>query len=338
MNARASAFPAILLILGFVAAPAAAERALDLSQPAVVDFVGRMQAEHGVAPDETRAILGSAAVQPKILEAMRRPAEKVKPWHEYRQIFLTEKRIDAGVAFWDEQSERLEAVYEQTGVPPQVVVAILGVETFYGRITGGYRVVDALATLAFEYPPRSRFFTSELEQFLLLTREQGIDPLTATGSYAGAMGGPQFISSSYRAYAVDGSGDGRVDLWDSWPDIISSVANYFAAHGWQRDGPVVEPTPAPVPAERLSEGLKLDRTVAGLRRAGLTVTGGEPDAPVMLFELEGVGGPEYWIGFNNFYVITRYNRSRLYALAVHELAQVLRGARLEALGALTSPQ
>jgi membrane-bound lytic murein transglycosylase B len=324
VNARADVFPALLLLTGLVAAtPAVAERALDLDQPVVVEFVERMRIEHGVPAAETLAILGSAAVQPKILEAMRRPAEKVMPWHEYRQIFLTDKRIDAGVAFWDEQRETLERVQEETGVPPSVIVGILGVETFYGRITGGYRVVDALATLAFEYPPRAKFFASELEQFLLLMREQDIEPLTATGSYAGAMGSPQFISSSYRAYAVDGSGDGRIDLWNSWPDVISSVANYFTAHGWEAGGAVVAAAAAPVPAGSLSDGLRLDRTVAGLRDAGISVDGAAGDAPAMLFELEGAAGPEYWVGFNNFYVITRYNRSNMYAMAVYQLGQAV---------------
>jgi membrane-bound lytic murein transglycosylase B len=331
VNARADVFPTLLLLTGLVAAtPAVAERALDLDQPVVVEFVERMRVEHGVPAAETLAILGSAAVQPKILEAMRRPAEKVMPWHEYRQIFLTDKRIDAGVAFWDEQRETLERVQEETGVPPSVIVGILGVETFYGRITGGYRVVDALATLAFEYPPRAKFFASELEQFLLLMREQEIEPLTATGSYAGAMGSPQFISSSYRAYAVDGSGDGRIDLWNSWPDVISSVANYFTAHGWKAGGAVVAAAAAPVPAGSLSDGLRLDRTVAGLRDVGVAVDGAAGDDPAMLFELEGAAGPEYWVGFNNFYVITRYNRSNMYAMAVYQLGQAVSERRAEA--------
>ena len=328
------AVPAALLLLSSLIAPspAAAERALDLSQPQIVEFVSKMETKHGIPPDETRAVLGSAAIQPKILEAMRRPAEKVKPWHEYRQIFITDKRIDAGVAFWAEQAETLDRVYAETGVPPEIVVGIIGVETYYGRITGSYRVVDALATLAFEYPPRSAFFTSELEQFMLLTREQDIDPLLATGSYAGAMGGPQFISSSYRAYAVDGSGDGKVDLWDSWEDIISSVANYFTEHGWRRDGPVVTAAQPPVPAGSLSARLKLDRTVGDLRAAGLQFGQADADEEAMLFELEGAQGPEYWIGFKNFYVITRYNRSHLYAMAVPDLGQAIGDRRGETAG------
>jgi membrane-bound lytic murein transglycosylase B len=333
VNARARALAATLLLATpVVSLSATAERPLDLDQPNVVAFIERMEAEHDISAAETRAVLGSAAVQPKIIEAMTRPAEKVKPWHEYRQIFITDKRIDAGVAFWTEHAETLDRVYRETGVPPQIIVGIIGVETFYGRITGGYRVVDALATLAFEYPPRSKFFTSELEQFLLLTREQEIDPLLATGSYAGAMGGPQFISSSYRAYAVDGSGDGKVDLWDSWEDIISSVANYFTAHGWQRDGTVVTAAQSPVPADARSAGLKLDRTVGGLREAGVTFGGGDSGDPAMLFELEGAAGPEFWVGFKNFYVITRYNRSNMYAMAVHQLGQAIEDRRAGASG------
>ncbi len=334
MNARARPLAATLLLLAapVMSVSAAAERPLDLDQPSVVAFIERMEAEHDISPDEIRAVLGSAAVQPKIIEAMTRPAEKVKPWHEYRQIFITDKRIDAGAAFWDEHAETLARVHRETGVPPEIIVGIIGVETFYGRITGGYRVVDALATLAFEYPPRAKFFTSELEQFLLLTREQEIDPLLATGSYAGAMGGPQFISSSYRAYAVDGDGDGKVDLWDSWEDIISSVANYFTAHGWLRDGLVVSAARPPVPAGAKSARLKLDRTVGGLREAGLSFDGGEAADPAMVFELEGAAGPEFWVGFKNFYVITRYNRSNMYAMAVYELGRAVEERRAEASG------
>lgn len=325
-------FPASLVLFCLLATTlvsTTAHAGIDTDREDVAGFIDLMESRHGLPAEDTRRILATAEVQERILEAMRRPAEKVKPWHEYRQIFLTDKRIEAGVDFWEANARILARIQEDTGVPPEIIVGILGVETFYGRITGRYKVVDALATLAFEYPPRAKFFTSELEQFLLLTREQKIDPLLATGSYAGAMGGPQFISSSYRAYAVDGSGDGRVDLWESWPDIISSVANYFTAHGWERGGPVVTPAGAPVPAGSLSEGLKLDRTVAGLRDAGVAVEGGPADARTMLFELEGEGGPEYWVGFNNFYVITRYNRSPLYAMAVFELSEAIRAGFAE---------
>lgn len=294
--------------------------ALDTSKPEVQVFVERMVSEHGFSEEESLQILGQAEIQPRIIEAMERPAEKVKPWYEYRKIFITEKRIAAGVEFWDTHRELLERISAETGVPPQIIVGILGVETFYGRITGSYRVLDALATIAFEYPPRSKFFTRELEQFLLLSREQGIDPLSATGSYAGAMGGPQFISSSYRAYAADGDGDGRIDLWQSWPDVVASVANYFKAHKWQTGERVVTRANGSVPQTALSQGLRLDQTPSALAAAGVDFDcNGDTGDKAMLFELEQESGPEYWVGFKNFYVITRYNRSNMYAMAVHQL-------------------
>ncbi len=308
----------------FSISPLYAGNSLDTSRDDVTTFIARMEREHGIPAEETRSVLSEAEIQPPILEAMRRPAEKVKPWHEYRQIFLTDKRIDAGVEFWRENRSELARISGDTGVPPEIIVGILGVETFYGRITGRYRVIDALATLAFEYPPRSRFFTSELEQFLLLAREQGIDPQKATGSYAGAMGGPQFISSSYRAYAVDASGDGRVDLWENWTDIMGSVANYFTAHGWEPGGKVVTRITGDIPANLLSDGLRLDRDPSSL--AGFGIPDGDAQK-VMVFELEAENGPQYWVGYKNFYVITRYNRSNMYAMAVYELGQAVRGRR-----------
>jgi membrane-bound lytic murein transglycosylase B len=310
---------------------AQAGQTVDLSRPDVRTFISRMESEHGIPATESEQVLAGAEIQPRIIEAMSRPAEKVKPWHEYRAIFLTDKRIDAGVAFWAEHATDLARISEETGVAPEIIVGILGVETFFGRITGSWRVIDALATLAFEYPPRASFFTAELEQYLLLVREQRIDPLAATGSYAGAMGGPQFISSSYRAYAVDAGGDGRVDLWDDWTDIIGSVANYFQAHGWQPGGAIVAPVVAPVPEGVLSNGLKLDREVAGLQATGLDFQ--LPDDAgdkAMVFRLDMENGPAYWVGFRNFYVITRYNRSPMYAMAVYELGQEIAARRGDA--------
>jgi membrane-bound lytic murein transglycosylase B len=304
--------------------------AVDTSRPDVKAFAERMAAEHGIAMEESLGILAQAEIQPRIIEAMDRPAEKVKPWYEYRRIFLTEKRIEAGVAFWDTHRELLERISAQSGVPPEIIVGILGVETFYGRITGSYRVLDALATIAFEYPKRSAFFTRELEEFLLLSREQNIDPLSATGSYAGAMGSPQFISSSYRAYAADGDGDGRVDLWNSWPDIFASVANYFTAHRWQPGERVVTRADGAMPAAALSAGPRLDRTLGELTAAGVEFDrSGATGEKAMLFELEQENGPEYWVGFQNFYVITRYNRSNMYAMAVHQLGSEI-AARVNA--------
>jgi len=311
----------LAITLALISPPLAAGDGLDTSRADVESFVRRMESDHGIQAAETREILAAAEIQPPIIEAMQRPAEKVKPWYEYRAIFLTDQRVSEGVEFWKAHQAMLERVSSSTGVPAEIIVGILGVETFYGRITGRYRVIDALATLAFEYPPRSRFFTAELEQFLLLSREQEIDPLVATGSYAGAMGGPQFISSSYRAYAVDGSGDGRVDLWTNWADIVASVANYFAVHGWQPNGKIVTEIDGQVPDELLSDGLALDRSAAQVRPYGVEA---EDDENVMVFALETESGPRFWVGHKNFFVITRYNRSNMYAMAVHELGRAVR--------------
>lgn len=297
---------------------------LDLARPEVQAFVQRMEHTHGISPAEVRALLERVELQPAIIELITRPAEKAKPWHEYRRIFVTPERVAAGVEFWSAHREALDAVAADTGVPPEIVLGILGVETYFGRITGRYRVLDALATLGFDYPPRARFFAGELEQFILLAREQGVDVAAATGSYAGAMGSPQFIPSSYRAYAVDGNADGRVDLWTQWEDVFASVANYFTRHGWQPGGPVAARVEGPVPEGLISDGLALDRDAARLAAAGLAFDGpAEPGTEAMLFVLEGEDGPEHWIGYRNFHVITRYNRSNMYALAVHQLGQAV---------------
>lgn len=315
------------------ASPAAIE--LDLERADVRDFIARVEREQQLDAETVRSILGLARVQPRIIEAISRPAERVRPWHEYRKIFMTEERISAGVEFWRTHRERIEYVAASTGVPAEILVGIIGVETFYGRIIGRYRVLDALATLAFEYPPRSAFFTRELEQFLLLAREQGLEIEAPLGSYAGAMGLPQFIPSSYRAYAVDGDGDGRIDLWDSPDDIFASVANYFKAHGWRPGEPVVAPA---VPGDGdpsglAQQGLQADITVGTLWDAGVGLAGPAPrdrHAAAGLFVLEHEEGPRYWAGFHNLYVITRYNRSLMYALAVHQLGEAIAARMAEA--------
>lgn len=312
--------------LATAAAPAALE--LDLERADVRDFIARVEHEQQLDAETVRSILGLARIQPRIIEAISRPAERVRPWHEYRKIFMTEDRISAGVEFWLAHRERIEQVASSTGVPPEILVGIIGVETFYGRITGSYRVIDALATLAFEYPPRSAFFARELEQFLVLAREQGLEIETPLGSYAGAMGLPQFIPSSYRAYAVDGDGDGRIDLWESPDDIFASVANYFNAHGWRAGEPVVAPavTGGRDASALAQQGLQADITVGALWDAGIGLAGPAPrdrNAAAGLFVLEHEEGPRYWVGFHNLYVITRYNRSLMYALAVHQLGEAI---------------
>lgn len=315
-------------------ASASAEQPLDLARDDVRAFIAGAQQRHGLEPDALRAVLGLARIQPPIIEAISRPAERVRPWHEYRKIFITDERIAAGAEFWRQHRDQLERIAVQTGVPAEMLVGIIGVETYYGRILGRYRVLDALATLAFEYPPRSAFFSRELEEFLVLAGEQGLEIEKPVGSYAGAMGLPQFIPSSYRAYAVDGDQDGRVDLWESKEDILASVANYFRAHGWRPGEPVVAPAVpgAGDPAPLAHQGLAANTTVGTLWQAGIGLAGpapADPAATAGLFALEREDGTAYWAGFHNFYVITRYNRSLMYALAVHELGQAVR-RRVEA--------
>jgi membrane-bound lytic murein transglycosylase B len=296
-------------------------------------FIDRMVERHGFDRGELTALIDAAVIDQTILNAMARPAERVVPWFEYRNIFLTEERIAAGVRFWSEHAAALDRVAERHGVAPEMIVAIVGIETYFGTRMGRYRVLDALATLAFAYPPRASFFASELEAFLLLTREEEVDPTAALGSYAGAMGAGQFIPSSYRAYAVDGDDDGRRDLWSNWNDVLGSVANYFSKHGWRAGEPVMERATR---IERFEgpeprNGLDLNDTVGALARMGYVFTTTLPSearAAAYSFEAAG-GGSEYWVGYHNFYVVTRYNRSTKYALAAHQLSQAIRGRYFE---------
>lgn len=300
--------------------------ALDIARPEVRSFIDEMTKQHGFARTEVESLLKRAETKQPILDAISRPAERVVPWHEYRERFLTEKRIQQGADFWTAHRERLQAIADDQLAA--AAVGILGVETSFGRITGRYRVIDALATLAFDYPPRAEFFRGELVQFLLLSREEHVDTSTALGSYAGAMGAPQFISSSYRKYAVDADADGKRDLWNSWDDVIGSIANYLRGFGWQDGEPIL--VNAQVKDDDLSafetSKIALNETVKSLREKGVTFdTSMADDAPAMLIVGQGKKGPEYRVGFNNFYVITRYNRSTMYAKAVHDLGFAIQG-------------
>lgn len=313
-----------LLSMTLVVTPPAL--ALDVERENVREFIERMVTEHDFDRDALQSVLAQAETQQSILDAISRPAEKTLEWHEYRDIFLTSERVEAGAEFWRNHREALQRISEETGVSCEILVGIIGVETYFGRITGGYRVLDALSTLAFDYPPRSDFFTRELEQFLLLAREEEMEPTDATGSYAGAMGAPQFMPSSYRAYAVDASNDGRRDIWTNWQDVIGSVANYFVEHGWKRGNPVVAQASLGSTWEGTvdasSNSLSPQATVASLSRKGVVFATDLPgDHESQLLVLEGAQGDEYWVGFHNFFVITRYNRSVMYALAVHQLGQ-----------------
>jgi membrane-bound lytic murein transglycosylase B len=320
-----------LLMLGAVVAVVLNGSAhADYSQRADVRaYVAELVAEHGFAAEELNDLFARAERKQSILDAIARPAERTLKWHEYRDIFIEEPRIAQGLEFWNDHEAVLAQAEAQFGVAPEYVVAILGVETRYGRITGGYRVLDALVTLGFDYPPRADFFRRELTQFLLLAREEGHNPLTLTGSYAGAMGYGQFIPSSFRSFAVDFDGDGLRDIWSNPEDAVGSIANYFERHGWRAGEDVV--LQVEVDGDRAAgianATLDLTHTVAELERLGVAVDGLPGEAPAALFMMEGEHGQEYWLGLNNFHVITRYNRSRLYALAVHQLGQHIKSRR-----------
>ena len=320
------------LLAALACAPAGAQPAdaaaagFDLQRPEIVEFVNEVVSRDGLNRKDVRALLKEAQPQPKILETMNRPIEKVAPWWEYRNHFLTPERIREGTSFWLDHKNTLEQISAQYQVPSEYLVAILGVETRYGRQTGHYRVLDALATLAFDYPPRHSYFREELKQFLLLAKENQLDPLTATGSYAGAMGAPQFMPSSYRRYAVNVHTDRRRDLWGDWDDILASVANYLREFGWTAGGPVLAETRLePDPSFQIEpHNLELDQTVESLGAHGVKVEMSVPaDTPVVLISAEQRDGPAYRVGFHNFYVITRYNASARYAMAVYELAQAV---------------
>jgi len=290
-------------------------------------FIKKMVKEHQFDETQLTTWLDSAVKKQAILDAIAKPAEKEKTWKEYRAIFLTEERINMGVQFWKENASTLDAVSRQYGVPPEMIIAILGVETRYGRSTGTYRVIDALATLSFDYPSRSKFFTTQLEEFFLLAREQHHDPLELKGSYAGAMGYGQFIPSSYRHFAVDFNGDHFADIWNSPDDAIASVANYFKENGWQTGKLIVMRCRIHdnYDASVLELGLK-----PVLRRSELEQKGFSPVEPssadelFAVYKLEGEYGAEFWAGAKNFYVITRYNQSDMYALAAYQLGQAIK--------------
>jgi len=298
----------------------------------VETFIEQLAISHGFDRRDLQRLFRHARIQTGVLRAMSRPST-ARPWHEYRLSQLTEARIRSGVEYWQNHADTLARVSAEYGVPQEIIVATIGIETFYGRNTGTSNVFDALATLAFAYPPRADLFRRELEQFLLLARELNLDPLRSKGSYAGALGIAQFLPSSYRRYAVDFDGDGKRDLWRHG-DAIGSIANYYRSYGWQTGQPVMvaierQPETAGDAFGQLLEGGLLPHvTVAVVKQSG--VTPAEPvadDALVSVFGAESEAGTRYWIGFNNFYVITRYNRSVNYALAVYELAQELRRAR-----------
>lgn len=296
----------------------------DLDRADIGAFVDRL-ASKGFTRAAVFAVLAKAEPQPKIIEAMNRPAEKTLAWWEYRARFLTPERIDAGARLWREHRELLDAIAMERHVQPEYLLGIIGVETYFGRIMGRYRVLDALATLAFDYPARAEYFQRELEQFLLLTKSGELDPQAVLGSYAGAMGAAQFMPSSFQAYAVDESGSGHRDLWTDWADIFASVANYLQQHGWEYGQPVLaEASLGTAPEPAVPPSTTLNETLGALRARGMQVQSLLDDAtPCLAIVAPLDGGTSYRVGFRNFYVITRYNRSPLYAMAVNDLAQAI---------------
>jgi membrane-bound lytic murein transglycosylase B len=293
--------------------------------PMITSFIDKMVKKHDFKREELTRLFAQVEHLPEIVERMNKPAEGL-PWHRYRQIFVKENRIEQGVQFWRENEADLRRAEEKYGVPAEIIVAIIGVETRYGRHKGGFRVLDSLATLAVDYPRRSKFFTREMEEFLLLSRAEGFEPRSIMGSYAGAMGKPQFIASSYRRYAVDFNGDGVRDLLNSSADAIGSVANYLKRHGWKRGQSVVHK--AEVSGNKfkklVDKGLKPHTKVAVLPTLGVRSKEGIKNSlKTALIELDQKNGKEYWLGMNNFYAITRYNHSALYAMAVYQLGSAI---------------
>ncbi|MDD2767342.1 MAG: lytic murein transglycosylase B [Methylococcus sp.] len=301
------------------AAPGIAQR------PEVAVFIGDMSIRHRFDAAALEQLFGGVEIQDGILAAMSRPTE-AKPWYEYRKLFVTEARILGGVDFWRKNAGALSKAQQRYGVPAEMIVAILGVETQYGRNTGGFRVIDALSTLAFAYPRRADFFRAELEQYLLLCREEGFDAAALKGSYAGAMGWPQFMPSSFRSYAADLDGDGRRDIWSNPADAIASIGNYFARFGWRAGEETVLRASAREGdySAYLGKDIKPRHAFSELRRAGIEPEHPLPDATqvkLLRFDLEG--GPEYWLGLENFFVISRYNHSPLYSMAVYQLSRAI---------------
>lgn len=301
-------------------------------------IIASLEQEKIYAPGELSALFEQVARDDSVLKAIARPAEGTKEWKEYRPIFLTKDRVEKGLAFWREHEAVLARAEATYGVPAEVILAILGVETKFGGNKGKNRVIDSLATLGFDYPPRAPFFRKELREFLILARENGMDPLNTWGSYAGALGYPQFMPSSWRRLAVDFDGDGKVDLINSPVDAIGSIANYFKANGWKTGEPVV--VRARIVNQDydsvVSKELKTVNTLAEIAKKGLVPR--EPasflaSTPASAIRLQGDNGGEFWLGFTNFYVITTYNRSILYAMAAHQLSQELKTARAAELAA-----
>jgi membrane-bound lytic murein transglycosylase B len=321
---RARMLLAIALVVSASLLAATTVRALDVHQPEVAGFISTMVEQHGFDRAQLDRLFTATKLDHDVIKRMKAPAEAL-PWYRYRAIFVTPERTSSGRDFIVQHEKALSAAKKQYGVPPSVVAAIIGMESHYGRNEGGYSALSALATLAFDYPPRAKFFRAELEKYLILARKNGFDPRKLKSSYAGALGAVQFMPSSYLAYAVDADGGGS-DMFESWPDIISSVANFLAVHGWQAGQPVA--ARAKLKSGEQAKHLTGHTTQAAkLREAGVAFGADvASNDQVRLVEVETREGKQYWVGLPNFMVIMRYNHSPLYALAAAQLAGAIHKA------------
>ncbi|MCW8906934.1 MAG: lytic murein transglycosylase B [Sedimenticola sp.] len=296
-------------------------------QPETVELVQELVEEQGYDAETLRRLLATAQRSQRVIDSLDRPAETVLTWKTYRPIFLKQSRIEAGVAYWRKHETTLKRAEEVYGVAPEMIVAIIGVETFYGRRPGNIPVLDALYTQAYHYPRRHKFGRSQLKAFLQILMEEEMEPGMAVGSYAGAMGTPQFIPTSYLHFAVDFDQDGKRDIWNNDVDVIGSVANYFKRHQWQKGAPValpIDPLAADSPhyVEPAQRTARPEVTLAELKAEGVALPDHLPDEyKATVINLQGADGNEFWLGLDNFYTITRYNHSNLYAMAAYQLSQ-----------------
>ena len=313
------------LALAFVAFDMDSVSAGMLKKPEVQSFIEQMKADERFTEKELKRIFKKARRQDKIIKLMERPAEKRFEWWEYRNLFINDKRINEGVKFWKKNEDALIKAQKKYNVSPNIIIGIIGIETGFGQRRGGYRIIDSLSTLAFYYPRRANFFSRELKEYLLLTKEQGFDPLRLQGSYAGAMGIPQFMPSSYREYAVDMDEDGQADIWNSVEDAIGSVASYLKRHGWKKGEPVaVKASVGGKFNELLAEDPKPKQLMSKAQTLGWHPEKKiDSNEKVRGLQLEAKDGTEYWLTTKNFFVITRYNKSNLYAMAAHQLGDAV---------------
>lgn len=299
-----------------------------IDNPKVKLFIQHMVTQHQFKEPELISLFKSVKIRPKVIHHVKFPTE-LNPWYNYRQMYLTKDRIDQGVKFWNKYQAALTKAEDTFGVPASIIVATIGIESEYGKNTGKYPVIDALVNLAFGNTRRSAYFRQELEEFLILTREQHLNPLKVMGSYAGAIGQPQFMPSSYRYYAVNFSGNGSIDLSNDEVDVIGSVANFYKLHGWKEGQPVAIPDTSHVGFfDRIFGRKKTTITFADLQKAGF-VRNAEAirQLPWARMELKGKNENEYWMTFHNFYVIERYNPSDVYAMAVYQLSYYITVSR-----------